>query len=214
MGLAVDEDQVWSAAVLLVVDIAVVDARDWHGLTSTFSFTLSRSSLSNEYYKSGPQAILDVMGDFVSMTFLSTTLTVPPAKAGKVQALGVTSPKRLPQLPDLPTIAETVPGYEASWWYGLFAPLGTPPDIITTINTGSAENPRRSQLQGEGPQFQFLQTNYGFARGIRSVRQIDKCEMEKRHAHSYGTSPKQMNWRRICAGWHCPSHNSDGRPLG
>ena len=45
------------------------------------------------------------------------------------------SPKRLPQLPDLPTIAETVPGYEASWWYGLFAPLGTPPDIITTINT-------------------------------------------------------------------------------
>lgn len=57
------------------------------------------------------------------MTFLSTTLTVPPAKAGKVQALGVTSRERLPQLPDLPTIAETVPGYEASCWYGPFAPL-------------------------------------------------------------------------------------------
>jgi len=91
--------------------------------------------LNPVYYKSGPQAILDVMGGFVSMTFLSTTLTVPPAKAGKVQALGVTSRERLPQLPDLPTIAETVPGYEASWWYGLFAPLGTPRDIITAINT-------------------------------------------------------------------------------
>ena len=91
--------------------------------------------LNPVYYKSGPQAILDVMGGFVSMTFLSTTLTIPPAKSGKVRALGITSRERLSQLPDLPTIAETLPGYEASWWYGLFAPLGTASDIITTINT-------------------------------------------------------------------------------
>jgi hypothetical protein len=54
---------------------------------------------------------------------------------GKVQALGITSLERLPQLPDLPTIAETVPGYEASWWYGLFAPRGTPHEVVTVINT-------------------------------------------------------------------------------
>ena len=54
--------------------------------------------------------------------------------AGKLHALGVTTTVRSPALPDVPTIADTVPGYEVSVWYGLFAPRGTPPDAIATLN--------------------------------------------------------------------------------
>jgi tripartite-type tricarboxylate transporter receptor subunit TctC len=53
---------------------------------------------------------------------------------GKVRALGVTAPKRVPALPDVPTIAETVPGYEASVWYGMAAPKGTPPEVVDKLN--------------------------------------------------------------------------------
>jgi tripartite-type tricarboxylate transporter receptor subunit TctC len=55
-------------------------------------------------------------------------------RTGKVRALGVTASKRVAALPDVPAIAETVPGYEASVWYGIAAPKGTPPDIIATLN--------------------------------------------------------------------------------
>jgi tripartite-type tricarboxylate transporter receptor subunit TctC len=53
---------------------------------------------------------------------------------GKVRALGVTASKRVPALPDVPTIGESVPGYEASVWYGMAAPKDAPPDVIETLN--------------------------------------------------------------------------------
>jgi tripartite-type tricarboxylate transporter receptor subunit TctC len=56
-------------------------------------------------------------------------------RAGKLRALGVTSEKRWPLLPDVPAIAETVPGYDVNVWYAMFAPRGTPPDIVALLNT-------------------------------------------------------------------------------
>jgi tripartite-type tricarboxylate transporter receptor subunit TctC len=55
-------------------------------------------------------------------------------RAGSVRALGVTSSQRSPALPDVPTVAETVPGYEASAWFGAAAPKGTPPAVIARLN--------------------------------------------------------------------------------
>ena len=55
-------------------------------------------------------------------------------KTGRLRALGVSSAKRLPSLPDVPAIAETVPGYEARGWNGILAPAGTPKDIIDKLN--------------------------------------------------------------------------------
>jgi len=55
---------------------------------------------------------------------------------GKLRALGVTSAARWPSLPDLPAVAETVPGYEVIVWYGVFAPKGTPPALVDTLNKG------------------------------------------------------------------------------
>jgi tripartite-type tricarboxylate transporter receptor subunit TctC len=56
-------------------------------------------------------------------------------RAGKLRALAVTTAKRSPALPDVPTVAETVPGYEASAWFGMGAPKGTPPEIVNKLNT-------------------------------------------------------------------------------
>ena len=59
---------------------------------------------------------------------------MPHVKAGRLRALGVTTPKRAPSLPDLPAIAESVPGYDSAVWYGVLAPAGTPADIIARLN--------------------------------------------------------------------------------
>jgi tripartite-type tricarboxylate transporter receptor subunit TctC len=60
---------------------------------------------------------------------------VQPWKARRLRALGVGSSERLASLPELPTVAETVPGFRATFWFGLFAPAGTPNDIVQKINT-------------------------------------------------------------------------------
>jgi tripartite-type tricarboxylate transporter receptor subunit TctC len=67
-------------------------------------------------------------------SFVSTGMIVQPWKAGKLRPLGAGSPQRIPQLPELPTVAETLPGFTAVVWFGLFAPSGTPREIVTKIN--------------------------------------------------------------------------------
>jgi tripartite-type tricarboxylate transporter receptor subunit TctC len=60
-------------------------------------------------------------------------------RAGKLRALAVTSEKRWPLLPELPAVAETVPGYDVNVWYGMFAPKNTPRDVVTALNMGLKE---------------------------------------------------------------------------
>jgi tripartite-type tricarboxylate transporter receptor subunit TctC len=91
--------------------------------------------LSPVHYKGGAPALTDVIGGHIPMVFLSVTLTAQPSRAGQLRPIGVGSTKRLSQFPDLPTVAETLPGYEAAVWFGLFAPRETPQDIVVTLNT-------------------------------------------------------------------------------
>ncbi len=87
-------------------------------------------------YKGSPPALQDVMGGSVTMTFDNITTAWTLAKAGKLRALGVTTAKRSPAAPDVPTIAEAgVIGYEIGSWQGVFAPAGTPPAIVKRLNT-------------------------------------------------------------------------------
>ncbi|MEO8321301.1 MAG: tripartite tricarboxylate transporter substrate-binding protein, partial [Bradyrhizobium sp.] len=67
------------------------------------------------------------------------TIALQMARAGKVRALGVTSAERWVSVPEIPAIAETVPGFEAMVWYGIVAPKGTPPDVVLLLNKAVTE---------------------------------------------------------------------------
>ena len=87
-------------------------------------------------YKGSPPALQDVMGGQVAMTFDNITPAWPLAKAGKLRALAVTTAARSAVAPDVPTLAESgLPGFEVGSWQGVFAPAGTPPEIIKRLNT-------------------------------------------------------------------------------
>jgi len=96
--------------------------------------SMSGTKLNAVQYKGAAPALTDVIAGHVPMMFVSTGLIVQPWKAGQLRPLGVGSRERLAQFPDLPTVAETLPGFTALVWFGLFAPSGTPRDIVVKIN--------------------------------------------------------------------------------
>ena len=97
-------------------------------------------------YKGAAQATTDLVGGQIQLMFGPAVAILPLAQAGKVRALAVTSLKRSPLAPDLPTVAESVPGFEVSGWYGLAAPAGTPNAIITRLNTEANRALKSSEL--------------------------------------------------------------------
>jgi len=106
-------------------------------------------------YKGLSPALTDLLSGRVQLMFSSVVAIVPHVKAGKVRGLATTGAKRLALLPELPTIAESgFPGYEASSWYGILAPAGTPREIVTKLNVDlskALEQPEvRSSLLAEG----------------------------------------------------------------
>ena len=97
-------------------------------------------------YKGAGPALTDVIGGQVQMLISAYSSAFPHIKAGKLRALGVTGTKRIVSAPDLPTIAETVPGYEVLSWYGLHAPKGTPPTIISRLHREMAAMTRKPEM--------------------------------------------------------------------
>src|SRR5260370_25590814 len=85
-------------------------------------------------YRSGAPALTDLLAGQVQAMFDNIPGSIGHIKSGKVRALGVTAPKRVAAIPDVPAIGETVPGYEVSIWYGIAVPRGTPREIIGKLN--------------------------------------------------------------------------------
>jgi tripartite-type tricarboxylate transporter receptor subunit TctC len=87
-------------------------------------------------YRGSAAAYPDLMSGKVDVLFDNLGGPVlQMVRAGQLRALGVTSAQRWPLLPDMPAVAETVPGYDVNVWYGMFAPRNTPPEIVTLLNT-------------------------------------------------------------------------------
>jgi tripartite-type tricarboxylate transporter receptor subunit TctC len=85
-------------------------------------------------YRGGGPVMTDLLGGQVQVLFGSTSLTIEQIRADKLRPLAVTTATRWEELPDLPTVSEFLPGFEASAWGGLGAPRNTPPKIIDTLN--------------------------------------------------------------------------------
>ena len=97
--------------------------------------TKTGTKITHVPYKGSGQSIMDVVAGHVDMVFDNIPTAAQQAKAGKVRALAVTSLERAPLLPDVPAMAEFLPGFEATSWHGLFAPGGTPKEIVDKLST-------------------------------------------------------------------------------
>jgi tripartite-type tricarboxylate transporter receptor subunit TctC len=90
-------------------------------------------------YKGGGAAVNDLLGGHIGMAFLSLSAALPQVNTGRLRIIAVVEKTRYPAMPDIPTIGETVPGFEMSSWVGVFAPAATPPDVIAKLNGGIAK---------------------------------------------------------------------------
>ena len=85
-------------------------------------------------YRAATSAMTDLMGGGLQLMMVNTPVSGPPAQAGRVRAIGISSPQRSPTYPDVPAIAETVPGFEVTAWGGIIGPANLPKDIVAKLN--------------------------------------------------------------------------------
>ena len=96
---------------------------------------MTGTTIQHVPYKGVSPALTDAISGQIQMTISVVPMIMPHIKAGRVRALGVTSLARTPLAPDLPTMAESIPGYEVTGWYGMLAPAKTPAAILQRLNT-------------------------------------------------------------------------------
>ncbi|MGF6347498.1 Bug family tripartite tricarboxylate transporter substrate binding protein [Variovorax sp. W2I14] len=125
-------------------------------------------SLQHVPYKGVAPALNDVLGGQLPIVFASLPSALSHIKAGKLRALAVSGDKRSPVLPDVPTIAEAVPGYNGTLWIGLFAPAGVPADVLATLQDATrkalAAKDLRDKLDQQGVEIAAPTTSEQFSK--------------------------------------------------
>jgi len=143
-GLIVNADKIKANTVAEFIEYVkqnpgkVTSATQGNGttshLTSELFALMAKVKFSNVPYRGSAPALQDLLGGNVDVMFDNLGVSLPLVQAGKLKLLAVASAKRMPSLPNVPTLAETLPGFEAVAWYGVVAPPGTPKAIIDKIN--------------------------------------------------------------------------------
>jgi len=117
-------------------------------LVSALFASMAGIQLNHVPYKGSGPAMQDLLGGQVKVSFAGIPNVLPHVKAGRLRALAVSTPKRSPDLPDVPTVSEAgVPGYEATLWLNLAAPAGTPADIVQRLYAETARALQDAELQ-------------------------------------------------------------------
>jgi len=98
-------------------------------------------------YKGSGPALNDVVGGHIPIMFDGVPSSLPLVRAGQLRALGITALERLPSAPDIPTIAETIPGFEADGWFAVYAPAGTPHAVVAKLNAAINETLQSAELR-------------------------------------------------------------------
>ncbi len=129
-------------------------------LATELFIMMTQTKMVHVPYKGTGPAMADLLGGQVQLLMGGVASEIPFVRNGRLKGLGVTTPKRLPGIPDIPAIAETVPGYEAVLWYGIWGPQKMPREVIATIRSELrkivATPAVKEQLATEGVEAEYM----------------------------------------------------------
>jgi len=133
--------------------------------------SMAKVDMQHVPYRGSAPAVSDLLGNQFAIMFDNLPSAIQHVRGGKLQAIAVTTPKRSPELPDVPTIGEFVPGYEATSWFGLLAPAKTPPAAIDKLHAALAKvmsNPEVKKKLSEQGAEPYVETPAQFAAFIQA----------------------------------------------
>ena len=140
---------------------------------------MAKVDITHVPYRGAGPAYTDLIGGQVDLLFGTAGGAAKLVSAGKMKPIGVTSPQRTPAYPGVPAISETLPGYDADVWYALFAPGGTPPEIVSRINAAVRK-------AAEAPAYRDRLANEGLTVAINTPEQMTRMLREQ-----------EQRWRKV-----------------
>src|SRR5438445_9629780 len=136
------------------VTYATVGAGSSNHLNALLLSNRTGIEMTHVPYKGGAPMMIDLVGGQVNVMFVSAPQAIPQVKAGRIKALAIGAARRIPHLPNTPTVAETLPGFAAQSWVGMLVPAGTPKEILARRYAGATkalrEPGRRGKLSAQG----------------------------------------------------------------
>jgi tripartite-type tricarboxylate transporter receptor subunit TctC len=131
------------------VTYATVGAGSSNHLNALLLSNRTGIEMTHVPYKGGAPMMIDLVGGQVNVMFVSAPQAIPQVTAGRIKALAIGAARRIPQLPDTPTVAETLPGFTAQSWVGMLVPAGTPREIVVRLNAGATKALADPEVRGK-----------------------------------------------------------------